>query len=418
MKQAQEILASLGNDPRPQIKAPNNESILLALLPALFGAGTNYIGQMGQGYMAGQNQELALIEQERRRREQNILRQAQAVQSQAQDLGNRENLMYTQASQNFRNEQDNTRALTNTEMVQAELNKRFGIGDQTKRDIAGDKLELDRERVEVGNAAKLWAMALKEANMDGSVTEADVIRLEALRQDIGGEKYASRLVIPPIGSSWQKIKNDADMVYKRLVLAEQTRRNQANESLAGQRINNTGGSRSGGGKGGGARPPALGGELQLENVSPKVAAGKATTADANIKKYKKAQSLLDPVTEGAKRRALEVKIQTEVVTRDYYQRIMRGEMPMFDPGAPNTDAGKDAAAKAKADAEKAAAAKALAGANQTPAPSGAGIRLENSYAKGGDRSQKTQAEVDAEKKAAEVKAGQTPSGKKYFPAKG
>jgi hypothetical protein len=79
-------------------------------------------------------------------------------------------------------------------------------------------------------------------------------------------------------------------------------------------------------------------------------------------------------------------------------------MPMFDPGAPNTDAGKDAAAKAKADAEKAAAAKVLAGANQTPAPSGAGIRLENSYAKGGDRSQKTQAQVDAEKKAAKKKA--------------
>lgn len=402
MRQAQAILAGFGNDPRPQIQAPSNESIALALLPALLGAGTGYISKLGQGYVQGQNQELALIEQERRRREQNLIRQAQAVQGQADDLAARENLLFSQENQNFRNDQDNARMRWNTETVQDALDRRFGQSDQTRRDIAEGqqgiqqgRLELDRERIEVGNAAKLWAIALKEANMDGQVTESDVARLDALRKKIGGEKYSSRLAIPPIGSSWAKIKNDADMVYKQLVLAETQRRNRANESVAGQRAStsqqnaDTGARRLEGqltgeigGKGGTKLPGKLGGDAG--GRSAKSLRSSIQTLQAKINGEKAGQSKMGDM----KQRAMaEIRIQNLAAQRDYLQAELDnlGKTPPFNPGGPNTNEAKAAAEKARQDAAKAR-------------PSGAGIPLSESNAAGGNGRQRTQAEIDAEKR--------------------
>ena len=360
LQQAQAILAGLGNNPAPTIQAPNNESIALALLPALLGAGTNYIGGLGQGYMAGQNQELARIEQERRRREQNAIRQAQGLQNQAGDLMTRENALFNQENQNFRNEADNARMLTNTEMVQSELNKRFGMGDQTKRDIAGNrleldeqKLELDRERVEVGNAVKLWALALKEANMDGQVTANDVARLESLRKEIGGDKYAARLVIPDIGSSWAKIKQDSDMVYKQLVLAEQRRRNQASESVAGrnaatrERIAETAVARENRLSGvlGGSIPGVSDSPTPLPTVSRKEAGRQVATANGSIRQLRAKQKVEGDLK---KRARYEIDIKGLAAKRDYYQGLLSGEVPPMNPGEPKTAEGKAAAEKARA----------------------------------------------------------------------
>ena len=387
LQQAQAILAGLGNDAPPQIKAPNNESIALALLPALLGAGTNYIGSLGQGYMAGQNQELARIEQERRRREQNIVRQAQGLQSQAGNLITRENALFNQENQNFRNEADNERmrelatlgAETRMDIANAGNQTRSGIAEGQQA-IQQGRLELDRERVEVSNAAKLWAMALKEANMDGSVTAQDVARLEALRNEIGGEKYAARLVIPPIGSSWAKIKQDSDMVYKQLVLAETKRRNQANESVAGQRAatsqQNADTSKArlegkiGGGSGGGSKPNAMPGDVN--SVSPKEASRLATKAQISINALRKKQKL-----EGdqAKRARYEIEIQGLASTRDDFRTIANGGVVPFQPGPPPK---KEIP---------------FIGPVQ-PAATGAGIPLATSNAAGGDKTQRTQAELD------------------------
>ncbi len=383
MRQAQAILAGLGNDARPQIQAPNNESIALALLPALLGAGTRYLGGLGQGYMAGQNQELALIEQERRRREQNIVRQAQGLQSQANTLATRENQLFGQENQNFRNDENNARmrelaglgAETRKEIADAGNQTRMGIAEGQQA-IQQAKVDLDRERVEVGNAAKLWAMALKEANMDGQVTAADVARLESLRKDIGGEKYASRLVIPPIGSSWAKIKNDADMVYKQLVLTETQRRNRANEAVAGQRAAtsqqnaDTSRARLEGKIGGGSsNSDAMPGDIPT--VSRKEAGRYVTNANGSIKQLRAKQKL-----EGdqKKKAQLEIQIQGLAAKRDYYQTILDGGMPPMDPGAPPKKVPFIGPVK--------------------PQSPGVGIPAATSFGEGGDKTQRTQAELD------------------------
>lgn len=399
MRQAQAILAGLGNDPRPQIKSPNNESILLSLLPALMGAGTNYLGQLGQGYMAGQNQELALIEQERRRREQNIMRQAQAIQDQAQDVASRENLLFSQDNQNFRNEADNARMLTNTEIVQNELNKRFGMGDQTKRDIfegqqqtKANQLDLDKEKFEAGFVAKMWALELKDANMDGNVTEDDIARLKQEATRIGGAKYAERLPMPPIGSSWAKIKQDSDMAYKQLVLDERKRNNQVRETVSGQRAatsqQNADTSKARlegkiGGGSGGSKPNAMPGDVT--SVSPKEASRLATKAQISINRLRKMQKL-----EGdqAKKARYEIEIQGLASTRDDYRAIAGGGALPLNPGAPQTNAGKAAAEKART--------------------LGAGIPFSESYAQGGSGRQRTQSEIDAAVKkptANQIKVG-------------
>ena len=292
LQQAQAILAGLGNDAPPQIKAPNNESIALALLPALLGAGTNYIGSLGQGYMAGQNQELARIEQERRRREQNIVRQAQGLQSQAGNLITRENALFNQENQNFRNEADNARALTTTEIVQKALNERFGMGDQTKRDLAGNRLEFDREKEDfdqetanIENAVKAWTVALKEVQRDNTVDEDDIKWLTEERKRIG-QKYADRLAMPRVGDSWAKIKSDSDSVYRDLTRRERERHNKVMEGQGQARIDKSTATRGGGA----GAPGVIGGGRSASSLK-----GSIQTLQGKIDGEKKAQARMgDP----------------------------------------------------------------------------------------------------------------------------
>jgi len=110
MQEAISLLAKANSEALPQAgKGPNIEAIAMALLPALFGAGNEYIGKLGHGYMAGQEQELARRNAEREQRIQQAKINATGLQTQAGSMQDAENATFNQESQTYRNEQDNER---------------------------------------------------------------------------------------------------------------------------------------------------------------------------------------------------------------------------------------------------------------------------------------------------------------------
>lgn len=128
--------AALGNAMNaPQISAPTNpntESILLALAPALFGAGTSYLPGLAGGYLQGQKEGQAQKEAQRQEQIKRDVMLAQGTLDNAERERTKEIGIFNQENQTFRNDQDNLRMEENA--IRA---------DKRMRDLAEQKAALD-----------------------------------------------------------------------------------------------------------------------------------------------------------------------------------------------------------------------------------------------------------------------------------
>jgi hypothetical protein len=80
-----------------------------------------------------------------------------------------------------------------------------------------------------------------------------------------------------------------------------------------------------------------------------------------------------------KKARYEIEIQGLAAERDYYQSLLKGEAVPFNPGAPTPKPTPQPQPKPQGD---------------VMSTMGFGIPIETSYADGGDKSQRTQAQVD------------------------
>ena len=345
--QAMKLLEGANIAPPEPPKNPNTERILMALLPAFFGAGPQYTAGLAGGYMQGREQEMARREQERQVKIAQEKARAMAVQAQAENMFDTEKTRYSQDSLNYRNEQDNSRMLTNTEIVQAELNKRFGIGDQTKRDIADDKIKStefiagERAKTEaqkiaerrLANDRTAWYNLVKYVNMDGSVTQGDIDILTERAKAISPD-YWQYLPMPTMGNDWKAVKSAADQRLNQKKFEETQRANQAREAAAKEKAANSGR----GGKGSSGAPKPLGGKLAEDDrpVSLKEARRLAAKYQIDIDALRAKQKKDGDIR---KRARYEIDILGLSAKRDGYLRIVKGEVDPVNPGAPTKPSG-------------------------------------------------------------------------------
>jgi hypothetical protein len=215
------------------------------------------------------------------------------------------------------------------------------------------------------NAKALFDMRLKTVNMSGQVTEADRQALLPIARQLLPESPES--LLPMVGEDWRKIQGQER-------LTEQNRANSAREATANKNAGTSA-----------AREDRLAGELggggtavdtELPTVSRKEAGRKVTLAQGKIKSLRAKQKL-----EGdqKKKARYEIEIQGLAAERDYYQSLLKGESVPFNPGAPTPKPTPQPQPKPQGD---------------VMSTMGFGIPIETSYADGGDKSQRTQAQVD------------------------
>jgi hypothetical protein len=227
------------------------------------------------------------------------------------------------------------------------------------------------------NAKALFDMRLKTVNMSGQVTEADRQALLPIARQLLPESPES--LLPMVGEDWRKIQGQER-------LTEQNRANSAREATANKNAGTSA-----------AREDSLAGELggggtavdtELPTVSRKEAGRKVTLAQGKIKSLRAKQKL-----EGdqKKKARYEIEIQGLAAERDYYQSLLKGEAVPFNPGAPTPKPTPQPQPKPQGD---------------VMSTMGFGIPIETSYADGGDKSQRTQAQVD--------KDGMVTTGKSRF----
>jgi len=126
-QQALELMMQAQSQPQAQVVSkPNTESILLSLLPAALGAGTDYIGSLGKSYLQGQQNEMARIDRQSQLTANQLMAQAKALSGQAGDMQDLELAQFNQANQNVRNAQNNLR-----------MNAITQANNQTRSGIAG-----------------------------------------------------------------------------------------------------------------------------------------------------------------------------------------------------------------------------------------------------------------------------------------
>lgn len=127
-QQALELMMQAQSQPQAQVVSkPNTESILLSLLPAALGAGTDYIGSLGKNYLQGQQNEMARIDRQSQLAANQLMAQAKALSGQAGDMQDLELAQFNQANQNVRNAQNNLR-----------MNAITQANNQTRSTIAGN----------------------------------------------------------------------------------------------------------------------------------------------------------------------------------------------------------------------------------------------------------------------------------------
>lgn len=140
--------AALGNAMNaPQISAPTNpntESILLALAPALFGAGTSYLPGLAGGYLQGQQQGQAQKEAQRQEQIKRDVMLAQGTLDNAERERTKEIGIFNQENQTFRNDQDNLRMEQNAERT----NQRM-LAIQNQKNVLDQEKEL-RDEMQFG----------------------------------------------------------------------------------------------------------------------------------------------------------------------------------------------------------------------------------------------------------------------------
>ncbi len=215
------------------------------------------------------------------------------------------------------------------------------------------------------NAKALFDMRLKTVNMSGQVTEADRQALLPIARQLLPESPES--LLPMVGEDWRKLQGQER-------LTEQNRANSAREATANKNAGTSA-----------AREDRLAGELggdgtavdtELPTVSRKEAGRKVTLAQGKIRSLRAKQKL-----EGdqKKKARYEIEIQGLAAERDYYQSLLKGEAAPFNPGAPTPKPTPQPQPKPQGD---------------VMSTMGFGIPIETSYADGGDKSQRTQAQVD------------------------
>lgn len=140
--------AALGNAMNaPQISAPTNpntESILLALAPALFGAGTSYLPGLAGGYLQGQERGQAQKEAQRQEQIKRDVMLAQGTLDNAERERTKEIGIFNQENQTFRNDQDNLRMEQNAERT----NQRM-LAIQNQKNVLDQEKEL-RDEMQFG----------------------------------------------------------------------------------------------------------------------------------------------------------------------------------------------------------------------------------------------------------------------------
>lgn len=222
------LLNESQNIPLPQMKkGPNLESILLALVPAAFGAGTNYLGGLTGGYVQGQNQELrrqqALWEQQQNQARQ----QANAMMDQAGMLRSQEVAKFNQESQNFRNDADNE--AMNTRASNA-------------LDVRAQDLDAREKRFKLDQAIKAWKSTIDRLIADGNFSDQDRELAQAERERImtslglSADEAESRFFVPPPLKTLagQRLDQSAELNKVRIADLQANRKNQNYRSaLAG-----------------------------------------------------------------------------------------------------------------------------------------------------------------------------------------
>lgn len=203
--QALALLAQAGGMPQVAApKAPNLESIGLALLPALFGAGTNYLGGLGSGYMRGQQQEITRQNQNRTETMNNLIRQAQTLGGQADDMRQVELAQYNQGNMNARNNMDNFRSTMNTL-----------ANNQTRKDIATDKNKLTMQGMDrkagmdaVKSAREALKTFVDSYGFDANAEKLRNLSVEALKQKFPDMAKFIDSMVPmyPVGFKPKSVK--------------------------------------------------------------------------------------------------------------------------------------------------------------------------------------------------------------------